>query len=121
MRGELVRLVFSLCLIGGAFLGGLYVGWRRWGMRDDDAVHGVRFTSDAPFAGDAAFESRRDLFAPANGVVDLRSGTSALPRRSASPGLGQDRSLPRASIVPDVISADEIIGTRRERDPRRVE
>ena len=45
MRAEIVRLVFSLCLVGGAFFAGLYVGWRRWGLRREQDHPGVRFTT----------------------------------------------------------------------------
>ncbi len=114
MRAEIVRLVFSLSLVGGAFFAGLYVGWRRWGARRDPEHPGVRFTAgDDEWVEASTNEARRDLFAPASDVVDLRFEPSALPRRAA---VGPERSLPRAGIA-----ADEIVTYRRVDDPRRAE
>ena len=116
MRGEIVRLVFSLCLIGGAFLAGMYAGWRRWGQRHDHDRAGMRFTATAArprTADDTPHELRRDLFAPETDVVDIRRVPSALPMRTA---VRSDRSLPRATII-----ADEFVRSRSEHDPRRVD
>jgi hypothetical protein len=114
MRGEIIRLVFSLCLIGGAFLAGMYTGWRKWGHRPDHDRPVARFTTVArPSIDDNAHELRRDLFAPETEVVDLRRLPSALPRRAV---VRSDRSLPRATII-----ADDFVTTRSEHDPRRVD
>lgn len=115
MRGEIVRLVFSLCLIGGAFLAGMYAGWRRWGHRPDQDRPRARFTTVArpETAESTPHESRRDLFAPETEVLDLRQLPGALPRRGV---VRSDRSLPRASII-----ADDFVTTRSEHDPRRVD
>ena len=120
MRAEIVRLVFSLCLVGGAFFAGLYVGWRRWGLRREQDHSGVRFTTgdDEPMEPSTA-EARRDLFAPATETIDLRFEPSALPRRTAVRSerpTQPERSLPRAGLV-----ADEIVTYRRVDDPRRAE
>ena len=64
MRYEVMRLlqfVFSLALMFGAFLGGMFVGWRRWGRRGpvdltDGSESASEETEDPP--------ARRDLFAP---------------------------------------------------------
>ena len=114
MRAEIVRLVFSLCLVGGAFFAGLYVGWRRWGLRREQDHSGVRFTTgdDEPMEPSTA-EARRDLFAPATETIDLRFEPSALPPRTAA---RPAHSLPRAGLV-----ADEIVTYRRVDDPRRAD
>ncbi len=125
MRAEIVRLVCSLCLVGGAFLGGVYVGWRRWGIGREPDHAGLRFTTTEEPA-EPAGEPRRDLFAPASAgfdgsfdgdfdaaAIDLRLDPSALPRHTAS---APERSLPRAALV-----ADEIVTYRRVHDPRRAD
>lgn len=89
MRYEAMRLLqfmFSLCLILGAFLGGLYVGWRRWG-RPGPADHSApdraaRRDSAAEYGAElhTTGAHRRDLFAPETGTepsaaeepIDLR-------------------------------------------------
>ena len=45
MRYEMVRLaqlVFALSLMFGAFLGGLTIGWLRWGRRTHDVREPIR-------------------------------------------------------------------------------
>ncbi len=89
MRYEVIRLlqfVFSLSLVLGAFIGGLYFGWRRWGRpeRQDEqraarrsrlvaarAVAWERMDAAARAQDDldGATSARPDLFAP---EVDLR-------------------------------------------------
>ena len=114
MRAEIVRLVFSLSLVGGAFLAGMYVGWRRWGLHRAPEQPGVRFTTDSNDGAEPApAEARRDLFAPTNGVIDLRFAPAALPGATVTRA---ERSLPRAAIV-----ADEIVTDRSHHDPRRAD
>lgn len=117
MRAEIVRLVFSLCLVGGAFFAGLYVGWRRWGLRREPDHPGVRFTTgDDDAMEPSTAEARRDLFAPAAETIDLRFEPSALPQRTAVRPERSERPLPRAGLV-----ADEIVTYRRVDDPRRAD
>ncbi len=114
MRAEIVRLVFSLSLVGVAFLAGIYVGWRRWGLRPEPEPPGVRFTTDDVDSPEpATAEARRDLFAPASDVIDLRFAPAALPGGTV---VRAERSLPRAAIV-----ADEIVIHRSDHDPRRAD
>ena len=99
MRYEVMRLlqfVFSLSLIFAAFLGGMFVGWRRWG-RPRPVDHSVANDEGASSDGSAAEAApgRRDLFAPELGatwtpeVVDLRVGPAparlGLPTRTNGP------------------------------------
>jgi hypothetical protein len=88
MRYEVMRLlqlVFSLSLMFVAFMGGLFVGWRRWGRaRPIDLTDTA---TDAP-SDPADPPARRDLFAP---ELDLTWTADALdlraPREPARLGL----------------------------------
>lgn len=95
MRYEVMRLlqfVFSLSLIVGAFAGGLYVGWRRWGAnriaeRDRIATRPVPKHLDDVDAPAPDSRRRPDLFAPelATTVVDLRSDVAPITRQLIGP------------------------------------
>lgn len=78
---QFAQFVLSLSLVLGAFLAGVYAGWRRWGREPA--------TGHDPWLGEPAVgEStpRRDLFAPELAVrdepgeleLDLRSEDGAL-------------------------------------------
>ena len=45
---RLAQLVFALSLMFGAFLGGIAVGWWRWGRSSTRAKMSQRLTADAP-------------------------------------------------------------------------
>lgn len=85
MRYEVIQLVqflFSLGLVAGAFVTGLYVGWRRWGRRAAaPQADPLDLSATTPPVWGRA--GRSALFAP---EVDLRDGGEAL---------GAPRELPR--------------------------
>ena len=98
MRYEVMRLlqfVFSLSLMFAAFMGGMFVGWRRWGRARpaDLAEAAAEPSSDQP--SEAA--PRRDLFAPELDLtwetegVDLRVGPA--PTQLGLPAGSSDEAL----------------------------
>lgn len=103
MRYEVMRLlqfVFSLALMFAAFMGGMFVGWRRWGRpRPADLAD----TGDEPPSNRSATDwptesaPRRDLFAPELDLawepedVDLRVGPA--PARLGLPAAPPDEAL----------------------------
>ena len=65
---QLAQFLFSLSLVLCAFVGGMYVGWRRWGrVQGRSRDEGERVATDERRS--ATTERRPDLFAP---EVDLR-------------------------------------------------
>ncbi len=103
MRYEVMRLlqfVFSLALMFAAFMGGMFVGWRRWGRsRPADLADAADEPSlDRP-AQDWPTEPapRRDLFAPELDLtwepedVDLRVGPA--PTQLGLPAAPSDEAL----------------------------
>lgn len=94
MRYEVMRLlqfVFSLALMFAAFMGGMFVGWRRWGRaRPADLADSVKEP-----AGDQSDPApRRDLFAP---ELDLTWGEQDGADLRIRPGPVQ-LGLPAASV-----------------------
>ena len=88
MRYEMVRLaqlVFALSLMFGAFLGGLTIGWLRWGRRvDDPAPHRRAVPTPEPMVPRVL---KHDLFSPevdGRVVVDLTTGPFSPAELSAT-------------------------------------
>lgn len=93
MRYELFRLAqlaFALALMFGAFLGGVAVGWWRWG-REAPAQSPASAAAPSPGVG-ARHRINPDLFTPAEPsrpTVDLTAGSGLLaaarPEELAAP------------------------------------
>jgi hypothetical protein len=89
MRYEMIRLaqlVFALSLMFGAFLGGLAVGWLRWGRRSEVPDEATRVVPRPQPAAPRVI--KHDLFSPQfdqEPVVDVTTGPfSPAELRSAS-------------------------------------
>ena len=103
MRYEVMRLlqfVFSLALMFAAFMGGMFVGWRRWGRaRPADLADTAqeRAADQPPDPG-----PRRDLFAP---ELDLTWGPEDLDLRVGPPPIRLGLPAP---------PSDEALATRAQ-------
>lgn len=98
MRYEVMRLlqfVFSLALMFAAFMGGMFVGWRRWGRARPADLAEAASEGSADRVSEPA--TRRDLFAPELDLawgperVDLRVGSA--PGRLGLPAAPADDAL----------------------------
>jgi hypothetical protein len=91
MRYEMIRLaqlVFALALMFGAFIGGLTIGWLRWGRRPDAPA--TEEARDVPRPEPVVPRLvKRDLFSPETegGTVDLTDGATFSPAALAAPAL----------------------------------
>jgi hypothetical protein len=79
---QLAQFLFSLSLVLCAFVGGMYVGWRRWG-RVQRQVHPNDERPPVSAQQPATTTRRPDLFSP---EVDLRPDTPTFVRGELTTG-----------------------------------